>query len=86
MAVTMAEELYQMIQGESYITLPSRLDPESGVEWEQLPKIRKFIGGSTDIQVTRFYNRQHKVKPTSMFKLFHKYCNNDPDQVREDLI
>ena len=82
----MTEELCQLIQGEPYLNLPSILDPESGVEWEQLPKIRKIIGGSTDIQLTRFFNRQHKLKPHGMFELFHKYCNNDPDQVGESLI
>ena len=80
MAGTMAEELYQALQGEPYVEFPNRLDPDSGVEWDQLPKIRKIIGGSgdacgsSDIQVTRFFNRQHKLKPSGMFKLFSKFC------------
>ena len=39
MAGTMAEELYQALQGEPYVEFPNRLDPDSGVEWDQLPKI-----------------------------------------------
>ena len=92
MAGTVAEELYRVIQGEPYVKFPKRLDLDSGVEWEHLPKIQKFIGGSSaacggsDIQVTKFYNRQHKVKPSGMFELFCKYCDEDPDQIRENLI
>ena len=88
----MAEELYQVIQGKPYIEFPKRLDPDSSVEWEQLPKIRKIIGGSgdacgsSDIQVTKFYNRQHKVKPSGMFELFSRNCDDDPDHIRENLI
>ena len=82
----MVEELYQMIQGEPYIALPMRLDAEGVVEWEQLPKIWKIIGGNSDIQVTRFFNRQHKVKPSGMFELFNKYCDNNPDQICKNLI
>ena len=39
MVGTMAEELYQALQGEPYVEFPNRLDPDSGVEWDQLPKI-----------------------------------------------
>ena len=86
MASSMIEELYQMIQGELYVELPNRLDPDSGVEWEQLPKIHRIIGGNSDIHVTHFFNRQYKIKPTGMFKLFNKYCDAEPDQIRENLI
>ena len=92
MVGTMAEELYQALQGEPYIKFPNRLDPDSGVEWDQLPKIRKIIGGSgdargsSDIQVTRFFNRQHKLKPSGMFELFSKFCNDEPDQIPENLM
>ena len=41
MAGTMAEELYQALQGEPYVKFPKKLDPDSGVEWDQLPKIMK---------------------------------------------
>ena len=92
MVGTMAEELYQALQGEPYVKFPNRLDPDSGVEWDQLPKICKIIGGSgdacgsSDIQVTRFFNQQHKLKPSGMFKLFSKFCNDEPDQIRENLM
>ena len=90
MAGTMAEELYQALQGEPYVEFPNRLDPDSGVEWDQLPKIRKIIAGSgcgsSDIQVTRFFNRQHKLKPSGMFELFSKFCDDEPDQIRENLM
>ena len=88
----MAEELYQALQGEPYVEFPNRLDPDSGVEWDQLPKIRKIIGGSgdacgsSDIQVTRFFNQQHKLKPSGMFELFSKFCDDEPDQIRENLM
>ena len=88
----MAKELYQALQGKPYIKFPNRLDPDSGVEWDQLPKIRKIIGGSgdacgsSDIQVTRFFNRQHKLKPSGMFKLFSKFCYDEPDQIQENLM
>ena len=88
----MAEELYQVLQGEPYIKFPNRLDPDSGVDWDQLPKICKIIGGSgdacggSDIQVTRFFTWQHKLKPSGMFKLFSKYCDDEPDQIWENLI
>ena len=92
MAGTMAEELYQALQGEPYVEFPNRLDPDSGVEWDQLPKMRKIIGGSgdacgsSDIQVTRFFNRQHKLKPSGMFELFSKFCDDEPDQIRKNLM
>ena len=92
MAGTMAEELYQALQGEPYIEFPNRLDPDSGVEWDQLLKIRKIIGGSgdacrsSDIQLTRFFKQQHKLKPSGMFKHFSKFCNDEPDQIRENLM
>ena len=88
----MAEELYQVVQGKPYIEFTKKLDPDSGVEWEQLPKIWKIIGGSgdasgnSDIQVTRFFNRQRKVKLSGMFDLFSKYCEGDLDQICENLM
>ena len=92
MVGTMAEELYQALQGEPYVKFPNRLDPDSGVEWDQLLKIRKIIGGSgdacgsSDIQVTRFFKRQHKLKPSGMFELFSKFCDDEPDQIWENLM
>ena len=44
----MAQELYQVLQGKLYTEYPMSLDPDSRVEWEQLPKIRKIIGGGGD--------------------------------------
>ena len=49
---SMLEELYQKIQGEPYVEWLNRLDPESSVDWQELPKIQKIVGGSCDIQVT----------------------------------
>ena len=92
MASTMAEELYQALQGEPYIEFPKRLDPDSGVEWDQLPKIQKIIGrsgdacGSLDIQVTKFFNRQHKVKQSGMFELLSNFCDDDPDLIQDNLM
>ena len=81
----MAQELYQVLQGELYTEFPKSVDPDSGVEWEQLPKIRKIIGGrgdgNSDIQVTKFFTRQRKIKPSRMFELFSKYCDIDVDQI-----
>ena len=60
---------------------------KTGVDWEQLPKIKKIIRGSgdfsgnMDIQVTKFFTRQRKIKPSGMFELFSKYSDDDPDQV-----
>ena len=88
----MAEEIYQALQGEPYVEFPNRLDPDSGVEWDQLLKIRKIIGGSgdacgsSDIQVTGFFKQQHKLKPSGMFKLFSKFCDDEPDQIWENLM
>ena len=92
MAGTMAEELYQALQGEPYVKFPNKIDPDSSVEWDQLPKIQKTIGGSgdacgsSDIQVTRFFNRQHKLKPSGMFELFSKFCDDEPNQIWENLM
>ena len=58
----MAQELYQVLQGKPYTEYPMSLDPDSRVEWEQLPKIRKIIGssgdGNSDLQMTKFFTRQ----------------------------
>ena len=86
------QELYQALQGEPYVECPEKLDPDSGIEWDELPRIRRIISGSdvasgsTDIQVMKFFTRQHQIKPAGMFELFSSYCNNDPDIIRENLM
>ena len=61
MAGTMAQELYQALQGEPYIECPEKLDPDSGINWDKLPRIQRIISGSgdtsgsTDIQVMKFF-------------------------------
>ena len=88
----MVQELYQALQGEQYIVCPEKLDPDSGIEWDELPRIRRIISGSsdasgsTDIQVMKFFTRQHNIKPAGMFELFSSYCNDDPDIIRENLM
>ena len=39
MAGTMAQELYQALQSELYVECPEELDPDSGIEWDKLPRI-----------------------------------------------
>ena len=92
MAGTMVQELYQALQGEPYVECPEKLDPDSGIEWDELPRIRRIISGSgdasgcMDIQVMKFFTQQHKIKPAGMFELFSSYCNDDPDIIRENLM
>ena len=92
MAASLAEELYNAMMGEPYNESPPGLNPDAGVDWDQIPTIRRIIGrskddsGRTDIQVMKFFTRQQKTKPTGMFELFSQYSGEEPDQIRENLI
>ena len=81
-----AEELCQAITGEQYCELPTKIDPESGVERAQLMKIKRIVGNETDIILSCFFTRQYRIKPTGMFDLFSEYCGSDPNEVRDELI
>ena len=86
MASSLAAELYQAIKGKLYCEFPTRLNPESGVEWTQLSKIKKILGDDSDIQLSRFFTWQYWIKPTGMFELFTKYCGTELDEIRDELI
>ena len=92
MAASMAQELYEAIEGEPYVEFPSKLDADVGVDWKQLPAICKIfnksddVSGGSDIQVTRFFTRQHKLKLSGMFEMFGVYTGENPDKIRENLV
>ena len=42
MDVTLAQELYSAITVDKYNEEPVKLDPDTGLDWESLPMVRKL--------------------------------------------
>ena len=85
-AMTITQELHDMLFSENYATTVELTNTDQCIYSRELYHLRKYTGKTCNLVTTSLIDKKGQPIPSGIFKLFTKYTDTPPGNVRDNLL